>query len=121
MLAAADGVEAVELFRKHRSEIQGVRCDVTMPRMNGWDTVTALRQRAPDFSIILASGYGEAQVMAGDLPERPQIFLHKPYAFKELGAAISQVMMCRKRRGGPGGHGRDQGKERTAENGVKRV
>ena len=92
VLAAADGVEAVELFRRRRDEIRFVLCDLSMPRMNGWETLTALRQLAPDLPVILSSGYDEAQVSAGDHPERPQAFLSKPYEHEELIHAIRQAL-----------------------------
>ena len=96
VLAAEDGVAAVEIFRQHRDEIGCVVCDLTMPRMNGWETLTALRQLVPGIGVILASGYSEAQVMEGDHPERPQAFLHKPYESKVLIAAINQVLAKKK-------------------------
>jgi two-component system cell cycle sensor histidine kinase/response regulator CckA len=37
-----DGVEAVELFQRHRSDIRCVITDLTMPRMDGWETLAAL-------------------------------------------------------------------------------
>jgi CheY-like chemotaxis protein len=82
VLEAGDGIEAMELFRQHRDEIGCVLCDVAMPRMDGWETLTALRQLAPQLPVILASGYDEAQVMRGDHPERPQAFLKKPFDLK---------------------------------------
>jgi CheY-like chemotaxis protein len=63
-----------------------------MPKMDGWQTLATLRQLEPGIPVILASGYSEAQVMAGDQGERPQAFLHKPYELKELRAAISQFI-----------------------------
>jgi CheY-like chemotaxis protein len=92
VLEAEDGVAAVELFRQHRDEIGCVLCDLTMPRMNGWETLTALRQLAPGIPVILASGYSEAQAMAGDHPERPQAFLHKPYDLRALIGEIRQIL-----------------------------
>ena len=71
--------EAVEVFRQHQDEIRCVLCDLTMPRLNGWETLAALRKLVPDIPVVLASGYDQAQVMAGDHPEWPQAFLHKPY------------------------------------------
>ena len=47
VLEAKDGVEAVEVFRQHQDEIRCVLCDLTMPRMNGWETLAALRKLAP--------------------------------------------------------------------------
>ena len=92
VLAAADGVEALEVFEQHRDEIRCVLCDLTMPRMNGWDTLTALRKLAPGIPVILASGYSEAQVMTGDHPELPQAFLSKPYELPTLREVIARVM-----------------------------
>jgi PAS domain S-box-containing protein len=92
VLAAKDGVEAVEIFRQHADEIRCVLCDLTMPRMDGWETLTALRQLAPGLPVILASGYSEAHVMAGDHPERPQAFLNKPYGLQQLQQAIRQAL-----------------------------
>jgi PAS domain S-box-containing protein len=97
VLAAKDGVEAVQMFRQHQDEIRCVLCDLTMPRMNGWETLAALRKFAPDIPVILASGYDKAQVMAGDHPEWPQAFLSKPYQLKELSEAIRHAVVNTKK------------------------
>jgi two-component system, cell cycle sensor histidine kinase and response regulator CckA len=89
VLLAKDGVEAVEVFRQHQDEVRCVLSDLTMPRMNGWETLAALRKLAPGLPVILASGYDEAHVMAGDHPELPQAFLSKPYRVQELRDAIA--------------------------------
>ncbi len=96
VLAAKDGIEALEQFRQHRDEIRLVLSDLTMPRMDGWETLTALRQLAPDLPVILASGFDKAQIIAGDHPELPHVFLGKPYKLKELGDAIGQALFSRK-------------------------
>jgi CheY-like chemotaxis protein len=92
VLAAKDGVEAVEVFRRHQGEIRCVLCDLTMPRMGGWETLAALRKLAPGIPVVLASGYDEASVMAGDHPEQPQVFLPKPYQMAALKNALARAM-----------------------------
>lgn len=92
VLLAKDGVEAVEVFRQHQDEVRCVLSDLTMPRMNGWETLAALRKLAPGLPVILASGYDEAHAMAGGHPERPQAFLSKPYRVQELRDAISRAL-----------------------------
>ena len=92
VFAAEDGVQAVEVFQQHRDEIGCVLCDLTMPRMNGWETLAALRKLSPGIPVILASGYSEDQVMANDHPERPQAFLGKPYDLNTLREAIARVV-----------------------------
>ena len=69
-----------------------------MPRMNGWETLMALRKPVPDIPVILASGYDKAHVMAGDHPEWSQVFLGKPYYSKRPNKA---VIADAKRHGNP--------------------
>jgi len=92
VLEAKDGVEALEIFQQHQDEICCVLSDLTMPRMNGWETLIALRKLSPDIPVILSSGYDEAQVMAGEHPERPNAFLGKPYQRKGLSDTISRAL-----------------------------
>ena len=92
VLEAKDGIEAVEIFQLHQDEIRCVLSDLTMPRMDGWETLSALRKLSPDIPVILSSGYDEAQVMAGEHPERPNAFLSKPYQLKGLSDTISRVL-----------------------------
>ena len=92
VLEAADGVAALEVFRQRRGDIRGVVCDLTMPRLNGWETLKALRALDPDIPVILASGYDEAHVMSGEHPELPQAFLHKPYRSADLRAALASAL-----------------------------
>lgn len=96
VLTALDGIEAVEVFRRHREEIRFVLSDFAMPRMNGLETLAALRRIDYDVPVILASGYSEEQVMNGTLHECPQAFLGKPYGLQELKGAI-RVTLAGKR------------------------
>jgi len=89
---AADGREAVALFQRHGDEIGCVLCDLTMPVMDGWETLTALRRIRPGLPVILASGYSESQVMARGGAERPQLFLQKPYDFQVLAATVRRYL-----------------------------
>jgi PAS domain S-box-containing protein len=92
VLKAKDGLEAVEVFRQHKGSICCVLCDLTMPRMDGWETLAALRQLAPGLPFILASGYDQSQVMIGEHAEWPQVFLCKPYKIAQLKNALVKAM-----------------------------
>jgi len=93
VIEAKDGVEAVEIFQQQQREIRCVLSDLTMPRMNGWDTLAALREISPEIPVILSSGYDEAQVMAGEHCERPDAFIGKPYQLKGLRDTIHRVLL----------------------------
>jgi PAS domain S-box-containing protein len=96
VIAASDGVEAVDLFRQHHGEIRLVISDLTMPRMDGWDTLQALRKIVPGIPVILSSGHSESHVMSGNHPELPQAFLMKPYELKRLRSAIFSILETHK-------------------------
>lgn len=91
--SAADGAEALALFRRHVGQIDVVICDLTMPQMDGWATLEALRAIDPQIPFIMISGYDEARVMREGRGASPQGFLQKPFRKEELGAAIEAA--CR--------------------------
>ena len=66
--------------------------NLSMPRMNGWETLAALRKLAPDLPVILSSGYNEAQAMADQHSELPQAFLGKPYQLQELRDTVARIL-----------------------------
>jgi CheY-like chemotaxis protein len=99
VLEASDGDEAVAVLRERGDEICWVLCDLTMPGMNGWKTLAALRSLSPGLPVILASGFDEERVMAADHPDRPDAFLHKPFSVKDLAGAIRKLPAEEKNRG----------------------
>ena len=92
VLMAGDGHEALEIFLQHKDAIRFVLSDVSMPRISGWEVLTALRRITPDLPVILTSGYTEEQVMEAGRTDRPQAFLAKPYGLEELEIAIRRVL-----------------------------
>jgi CheY-like chemotaxis protein len=92
VIEASDGVEAIELFQRHRDKIICVLCDLTMPRMDGWGTLKILREIAPEIPVILASGYNEAMVMGDRHSALPRAFLQKPYSLRDLRNTIQQAI-----------------------------
>lgn len=93
VLTAKDGIEAVEIFKQHQGTIDCVLCDICMPRMNGWDTLSALRKLSPKIPVIITSGYNETLAMAGNNnSEQPQAFLSKPFDLQRLAETLKQVL-----------------------------
>ncbi len=75
------------------TEISVVLCDLSMPCMDGWETLSALRQMHSTIPVVLTSGHDEFTVLAGghsDLPHH--VFLHKPYQKAELENALTRAM-----------------------------
>jgi len=92
VLEAADGVEALALFAEHQAAIGCVLCDVIMPRMNGWETLSALRKFSADLPTIIASGYSETHLAAEAGPQPPHLFMQKPYALAELTQMLRSIL-----------------------------
>ncbi len=92
VLQAKDGVEAVEIFGQRKDEISCLLSDLTMPRMGGWETISAIRAIRHDLPVILSSGYDEASVMEGEHAEMPDFFLNKPYDMKKLGDTVCNAI-----------------------------
>jgi signal transduction histidine kinase/CheY-like chemotaxis protein len=97
VLTARDGAEALELFRQHQGEIRCVLTDLTMPRLDGWGLLAALRQLDPNLPVILASGYDKGQVLAGTRPDQPQAFLSKPFDLRQLRDALDLALVTSSR------------------------
>jgi nitrogen-specific signal transduction histidine kinase/CheY-like chemotaxis protein len=92
VVTARNGREAAAQFSEHRDRIRCVICDLTMPGMNGWETLRALRTISPDVPAILASGYDEALAMVGDCAGPAPAFLYKPYQKADLRDALGRVL-----------------------------
>ena len=54
---AADGTEALDLFREH--EFDGVFTDIGMPGMSGWELAREIRQLNAGIPIAVITGWGE--------------------------------------------------------------
>ena len=93
MIWAEDGVEAVELFRRHQSEITAVLLDMTMPRLDGLEAFRELRSLRADVPVVLMSGYDDtdtASAFSGEDP--PAQFVKKPFQLSGLLAAVEAAI-----------------------------
>jgi nitrogen-specific signal transduction histidine kinase/ActR/RegA family two-component response regulator len=91
-LEAGDGVDALDVYRRHRQEIDLVFMDITMPRMDGNETFLAIRQQDPALPVILCSGFTSQEVVQPPPGTRPADFVHKPYRVNDLKKAIQQSL-----------------------------
>jgi PAS domain S-box-containing protein len=92
VLTAADGQEAVAVFREHAETIRAVLLDLTMPNMDGAATARALRQIRPDVLVVLSSGYTEEEATRQFTARELVGFLQKPYALKDLVRTIRTAL-----------------------------
>ncbi len=88
VLAARDGLEAVELFRQRNGEVRLVLLDLAMPRMDGAETLAELLRIRPEVRVVLTSGYDAIDATSHLDASRLAGFVAKPFAPTELVAAI---------------------------------
>lgn len=89
---AADGHEAVEYYSKNFNETDLVIVDMVMPRMNGRECFTALRQINPSIRAILVTGYSHNQAVQDVLDEGLLGFIGKPFDLQEIAATVEQTI-----------------------------
>ncbi len=92
VLEAADGVEAVALYRSRGAEIRAVLLDVTMPGLGGVEALKLIRDVDPRARVILTSGYDERDTIAHVDRDPGVEFLQKPYRARTLLAKLRTVL-----------------------------
>ena len=84
VIAAKDGMEAVELFEAHRDEIGLVVCDLGLPRLGGREAFLKMKESRPGVRAIVASGYLEPMIRSEMLKAGVLDTIQKPYDFNDL-------------------------------------
>jgi two-component system, cell cycle sensor histidine kinase and response regulator CckA len=84
VLLAADGQEALDIYRDHRGEINVVLLDLGLPKISGWEVFNYLKQQNPDLCIVVASGYMEPDVKSRMHDAGVEHFIEKPYRLDQL-------------------------------------
>jgi PAS domain S-box-containing protein len=88
---AVDGEDALVQLRRDPLQFDAVLLDLTMPKLDGEDTLMALRMLAPNLPVVLTSGHSEhvAQRFVGrGLAD----FLAKPFVSESLVNAIQTAI-----------------------------
>ena len=86
---AANGAQAVELYRKHQPDI--TLMDVRMPVMTGVESAIAIRTEFPEARIIALSTYGGDEDIRRALAAGVRCYLTKDVLHDELIRAIRAV------------------------------
>ena len=92
VLAAANGIEALELYQKHKAVITLVLTDIGMPVMDGYEMLRELKKLDPELPIVISSGFGEGEVTAGIEPEDIAGLVSKPYNPDQLRDVLKKVV-----------------------------
>ena len=91
-LLAADGRQALQIYYEHLGEISLVLLDLTMPEMDGEETLRELRLLDPHVPVVLSSGYTEQEVTSRFADLRVAGFLQKPYTLGLLRQQLREAL-----------------------------
>jgi CheY-like chemotaxis protein len=90
---AANGQDAISLYRQHRASIDVVLLDVQMPILDGPRTLDALLQIDPDLCACFVSG-NTGEYEPEDLIRRgARAVFHKPFRVIDLRVAVRRIIM----------------------------
>jgi PAS domain S-box-containing protein len=92
VVAAASGLEAVEIIRSGEPELDLVLTDVVMPGMSGRELAEQLKELQPAVPVLFMSGYPDDVMDRYGVLEEARSFLQKPFTGNELLAKICSLI-----------------------------
>lgn len=90
VLMASGGFEALEILKKEKVDLAVT--DMKMPKMDGLDTVIAIKKNHPGIPIVLMTGYAVEDRVQKALELKATICLKKPFAIEELTSVIHAAL-----------------------------
>lgn len=87
-LGAENGHEGLLLAQEHRPDL--IICDITMPLLDGFGVIAALREdlQTADIPVIFLSARNEQKFIQNGIQLGAVAYIPKPYNTKDLLAAI---------------------------------
>jgi CheY-like chemotaxis protein len=92
VLAAKNGKEAVDIYRKNQDDLDIVVLDMVMPGVGGGETFDRLKEINPNVRVLLASGFAVDGEATQILERGCNGFIQKPFNMKELSDKIEEIM-----------------------------
>ena len=91
-LTAADGAEALDILLAEEGRFDLLLTDIRMPLMDGIALALAAKQRFPELTIMLMTGYAEQRERAKSLETIVAEVMAKPFTIAELRATVLKVI-----------------------------
>lgn len=87
---AANGVQAVELYKTHQPDL--VTMDITMPEMDGIEAVKQIKAVNPGAKIVMCSAMGQQSMVMDAIRAGAKDFIVKPFQAERVLEAIKKVL-----------------------------
>jgi CheY-like chemotaxis protein len=92
VLTAADGLEAVDMFYKHKDEISLVFSDMGLPNLGGWEAYKKMKEYSDSVRAVFATGYLEPDMRSEILKSGVKGIVSKPYIPEEVTKMIVETL-----------------------------
>jgi two-component system, chemotaxis family, chemotaxis protein CheY len=87
---AANGIEAVEEYKKERPDI--VTMDIIMPEMDGIEAVKGIMKADKDARILMVSAMGQQQLVVEAIQAGAKDFIVKPFEASRVINAVERIL-----------------------------
>lgn len=91
VMAAVDGIQALELFSTYGHLVDIVVTDVNMPELKGPELVRILTEDGARLPVLFISGFTAEALSLSQMPPR-HAFLAKPFSPLELAGAVRRLL-----------------------------
>ena len=92
VIIAANGQEAVDIYKKQFKNISLVLSDLGLPKLSGTDEFALLKKINPNVKVIFASGYISIETKSELLKQGAKGFILKPYNLNEVLQMVREVL-----------------------------
>jgi two-component system cell cycle sensor histidine kinase/response regulator CckA len=92
VLAAQDGMEALQVAQEHEGPIHLLITDVVMPRLSGKALADELRSSRPQMGVLYTSGYTDNAIVHHGVLDEGVHFLSKPFELEALARKVREVL-----------------------------
>lgn len=90
VLQAEDGLQAIDIFKKHQHDIAIIILDVVMPNLGGVEAAAHIRMINPNIPVIFVTGYDKEQMLKLGNQASNSSVIGKPIDFDKLHHIISE-------------------------------
>ena len=87
---AANGVEAVELYKSHQPDL--VTMDITMPEMDGIEAVKQIKAVNPAAKVIMCSAMGQQSMVMDAIKAGANDFIVKPFQADRVLETVKKIL-----------------------------
>ncbi|HET8931942.1 MAG TPA: PAS domain S-box protein [Polyangiales bacterium] len=97
VVEAEDGEVGARVFRERAEDVVLVLLDMTMPKLNGEETLLAIRRIRTDVPVIVTSGYNESEASRRFVSQGLAGFLEKPFTSADLTSKVHAALTSQPR------------------------